>query len=40
MGILEHEKAVRAMTGGFCVRGIKKHRSEGMKRLDGGQLFR
>lgn len=37
---LEAEKSSDSMMGGICVRGIKKHRSDSLKRLDGGQLFR
>lgn len=34
------KKSTVAMMGGFCVSGIKKYPFEGMKSLDGGQLFR
>lgn len=34
------EKSSDSMMGGICARCIKKHRSEGMKELEGGQLFR
>lgn len=34
------EKNSGAMTGGFCVSGIKKYPSEGIRHLEGGQLFR
>lgn len=34
----ENGRTVATM-GGFCVSGIKKYPSEGMKELDGGQLF-
>lgn len=34
------KKSTVAMMGGFCVSGIKKYPSEGVKCLEVGQLFR